>query len=210
MLCSFLRRSQSLYLVHHRGKINRNGIGCHIDEAVILTQASGEPLKVRTVLLTGIGCIGKSTLRQQVADALGDRVVCVDRDEDLPDPSPAPGQVLIVESVHGLEEPLGHWDLVIYLLPPPGHMLRWLQRGLAWFRSGQVDRPPRTVRRPWSLLTIPLIAQLVLRNVLQAKSWVEEDLQHIKEHFGTRAFVAQDEKAAFETIINYLARESGQ
>ena len=176
---------------------------------MILTQASGEPLKVRTVLLTGIGCIGKSTLRQRVADTLGDRVICVDRDEDVPDPSPVLGQALIVESVHGLEEPPSHWDLVIYLLPPPGHTLRWLRRGFAWFRTGQVDRPPRTRRHPWSLLNILLIVQLVFRNIFLAKNWVEEDLHHIKEHFGTRAFVAQEEKAAFEAIKNYLARETG-
>ena len=197
-------------MVYHKDKTNGIGTDCHINEAVILTQASGEPLKDRTVLITGIGCIGKSTLRQRVADALGGRVICVDRDEDLPDPSPAPGQALIVESVHGLEEPPGHWDLVVYLLPPPGHLHRWLRRGFTWFRTGKVDRPPRTVRHPWSLLNVPLIVQLVFRNVFLAKSWVEEDLQHIKEHFGTRAFVAQNEKAAFEAIINYLARETGQ
>ena len=48
----------------------------------------------------------------------------------------------------------------------------------------------------------------MLRNLLMAKSWVEEDLRHIKEHFGARAFVAQDVKAAFEAINNYLAREA--
>ena len=207
MLCSVRHRSQSLSLVYCRGKTNGNVTGCHIDKAVILTQVPGEPHEARTVLITGIGCIGKSTLRQRVADALGDRVVCVDRDEDIPDPSPAPGQALIVESVHGLEEPPVHWNLVVYLQPPPGHILRWLRRGFAWFRTGKVDRPPRTIRRPWSLLNIPLIVRLVLRNILLARRWVGEDLQHIKENHGTRAIIAEDASKAFKTIIQFIAKE---
>ncbi len=63
------------------------------------------------VLITGIGCVGKSTLRRRVAEAFGKKVVCIDRDDPDSEPELASGQVLVVESVHGLEEPLenGGW-----------------------------------------------------------------------------------------------------
>ncbi len=145
-----------------------------------------------TVLITGIGCVGKSMLRRRVAEALGGRVVTVDRDDAAADPPVAPHQVLVVESVHGLEQPPETWDLVVYLLPPPGHALRWLGRGLAWLRTGRVDRPPRAVRRPWSLLNLPLIVRLVARNIWNARRWVRGDLDVLETKFGGSEVVTGD------------------
>ncbi len=153
-----------------------------------------------TVLITGIGCVGKSTLRRRVAEALGARVVNVDRDDGVADPPVAPDQVLVVESVHGLEQPPETWDLVVYLLPPPGHVLRWLGRGLAWLRTGRVDRPPRAVRRPWSPLNLPLIVHLVARNIWNARPWVRGDLEVLETKFGGRAVVTGDTEDGLRAI----------
>ncbi len=156
------------------------------------------------VLITGIGCVGKSTLRQRVAEALGRKVICIDRDDGDLEPEVAPGQILVVESVHGLDEPLESWGLVIYLLPPPGHALRWIRRGLVWFRTGQVDRPPRALRRAWSLLNIPLIVWLVGRNVWKASRWVKEDRKRIEEFFPNGTIVTDDTELAFHEIQGFI------
>jgi len=156
------------------------------------------------VLITGIGCIGKSTLRRRAADVLGDAVVCVDRDDGTPDPSLAPGQILVVESVHGLDEPAERWGLVVYLLPPPGHLGRWLRRGLAWWRAGRVDRPPRVERRPWSVRNLPLIARLAARNVRNARRWVREDLRRVEGMAQGRVVVTVDANEALLAVVGFV------
>ncbi len=158
------------------------------------------------VLITGIGCVGKSTLRRRVAEALGRKVVCVDRDDADSEPELAPGQILVVESVHGLDEPLESWGLVVYLLPPPGHALRWIRRGIVWFRTGQVDRPPRVERRPYSLLNVPLIVRLVGRNVWKTSRWVKGDRKRIENFFSTDIIVTDDAELAFHEIQNFISR----
>lgn len=157
-----------------------------------------------SVLITGIGCVGKSSLRRRVAKALGPKVVCVDRDDASPDPVVAPGQILVVESVHGLDEPPERWGLVVYLLPPPRHTLRWLRRGLAWLRTGQVDRPPRALRPPWSLLNLPLIGCLVTRNILLAPQWVREDLRRIEALFQGRVVITDDLDEALKMVVGFV------
>ncbi len=158
------------------------------------------------VLITGIGCVGKSTLRRRVAEALGRKVVCIDRDDADSEPEFAPGQVLVIESVHGLDEPPESWGLIVYLLPPPGHNLRWIRRGLVWFRTGQVDRPPRALRRAWSLLNIPLIVRLVGRNVWDASRWVKDDRKRIEGLFSDHTVVTDDPDLAFREIKNFISR----
>ncbi len=158
------------------------------------------------VLITGIGCVGKSSLRRRVAEALGRKVVCIDRDDGDLEPERAPGQVLVIESVHGLDEPPESWGLVVYLLPPPGHTLRWIRRGFIWFRTGQVDRPPRALRRAWSLLNIPLIVRLVGRNVWNASRWVREDRKCIGEFFPNCSIVTDEAEHAFHEIHNFISR----
>ncbi len=170
-----------------------------------MTDSSENATKPRaTVLITGIGCVGKSTLRRRVADALGERVVDVDRDDAAADPPVAPHQVLVVESVHGLEQPPETWDLVVYLLPPPGHAQRWFDRGMAWLRAGRVDRPPRAVRRPWSLLNLPLIVRLVVRNIWNARRWVRGDAQVLEAADWQRVVITRDADTAFRDMCAFL------
>lgn len=159
------------------------------------------------VLITGVGCVGKSTLRRRVAEALGRKVVCIDRDDAGTEPEVAPDQVLVIESVHGLEEPQESWGLVVYLLPPRWHTLRWIRRGIAWFRTGKVDRPPQVERRPWSLLNIPLIVRLVGRNVWNASCWVKDDRKRINNIFpDCGVVITRDSDLAFRKIINFISK----
>ncbi len=158
------------------------------------------------ILITGIGCVGKSTLRRRVAEALGRKVVCIDSDDADLEPEVAPGQGLVVESVHGLDEPPENWGLVVYLLPPKGHALRWIRRGFVWFRTGQVDRPARALRRAWSLLNIPLIVRLVGRNVWNASRWVDDDRKRIEEFFSEGTVITVDAELAFREIKNFISK----
>jgi len=159
----------------------------------------------KAILITGIGCIGKSTLRRRVESHLSNRVVCIDRDDSASLPEVGRDQCLVVEAVHGLDEPHERWGLVVYLLPPPGHLRRWLRRGFAWFRTGRVDRPHRSVRKPWSLLNLPLIARIVVRNVVFARKWVREDLRRMGAICTDRRIVTQDANAAFGRIVTYAS-----
>jgi len=166
----------------------------------------GERVQLSTsILITGIGCVGKSGLRRRIASALGLQVVCVDRDDVTPDPVLAPGQILVVESVHGLDEPPERWSLVVYLLPPPLHTLRWLRRALAWLRTGQVDRPPRSLRRRWSPLNLPLIVRIVARNIWHAHRWVREDLQRVHALFRGHVVITDDADKAFGEVVRFVA-----
>ncbi len=133
------------------------------------------------------------------------KVVCIDRDAADSEPEVAPGQVLVVESVHGLDEPVESWGLVVYLLPPRGHTLRWIGRGIAWFRTGRVDRPPIVERRPWSLLNIPLIVRLIARNVWKASRWVREDRKRIEEFFLNNTIISVDTESVFYEMHNFIS-----
>ena len=90
------------------------------------------------ILITGIGCIGKSSLRERFALDFPDKVISVDMDYDKKIPSNK-DKVVIVESVHGLEENPQFFDKILYLLPPRRHPILWLRRAWAWFSTGIVD-----------------------------------------------------------------------
>ena len=79
------------------------------------------------ILITGIGCIGKSSLRERLALDFPDSVISVDMDYDRDIPSES-DKVVIVESVHGLEENPQMFDEILYLLPPRRHPILWLRR----------------------------------------------------------------------------------
>jgi len=55
------------------------------------------------ILITGIGCVGKSSLRERLALDFPDNVISVDMDYNREIPSEG-DKVVIVEFVHGLEE----------------------------------------------------------------------------------------------------------
>lgn len=78
------------------------------------------------ILITGIG---KSSLREKLALTFPNNVISVDMDYTNKIPSDK-DKVVIVESVHGLEENPHMFDKILYLLPPRWHPILWLKR--AW------------------------------------------------------------------------------
>jgi prephenate dehydrogenase len=79
------------------------------------------------ILITGIGNIGKSSLRELVAHKFDGQVIQIDMDyyahEDIPQSSE---KIVLVEDVHGLERNPEQYDKIIYLMPPPNHIMLWL------------------------------------------------------------------------------------
>ncbi len=92
------------------------------------------------ILITGIGNIGKSTLREKIANVFPEKVIQIDMDyfehEEIPQSSE---KVILVEDVHGLERNPEQYDKIIYLMPPKSHTFLWIKRAWAWFSGGIVD-----------------------------------------------------------------------
>lgn len=157
------------------------------------------------VLITGIGNIGKSTLREKVCRHLP-YVVGVDMDYTSELPAIGEGEVLLVESVHGLEQHPERFDSIVYLLPPPLHSWRWVKRGWAWWRTGIVDLPnPKGIRRPFSIRNIPIICAIVSENILKARTWVSADMAIIREKDLLRRTWIGSPNDAFKFLISKLS-----
>ncbi len=106
------------------------------------------------ILITGIGNIGKSTLREKVANNSREKLIRIDMDyfehEEIPQSSE---KVMLVEDVHGLERNPDQYDKIIYLMPPKNHILLWIKRAWAWFSGGVVDlSEPKGIKKNICLL----------------------------------------------------------
>ena len=154
------------------------------------------------ILITGIGNIGKSTLREMVAHKFPKQVIQIDMDyhthEDIPESS---DKVVLVEDVHGLERSPEQYDKVIYLMPPSNHLLLWLRRAWAWFSTGIVDlSDPKGTNKPYTLINIPIILRIVLKNVMLRKKWISGDMQIIKRKSEDKTFIAKTVGMGFKEI----------
>jgi len=163
---------------------------------------------VMKILITGIGNIGKSSLREMVALKFPDQVIQIDMDyhscEDIPEP---PDKVVLVEDVHGLERNPEQYDKIIYLLPPSNHFILWLKRAWAWFSGGIVDlSAPKGVNKPYAFSNIPIIIKIVFRNVIFARRWVLGDMETIKRKFEDKTVIAKTVSAGFRGIDKLLSR----
>jgi len=159
------------------------------------------------ILITGIGCIGKSTLRERLASNFPDHVISVDMDYDKQIPSDN-GKVVIVESVHGLENNPESFDRIIYLLPPPSHVVLWLKRGWAWFASGIVDlSAPKGRRAKFSLSNIPIISKIVLRNIFRTKKWINVDLDKIKSELKDQTYITSSIRDGYLIIKSWIINQ---
>ena len=115
------------------------------------------------ILITGIGNIGKSSLREMVAHKFDGQVIQIDMDYyahgDIPESSE---KIVLVEDVHGLERNPEQYDRIIYLMPPPNYIMLWLRRAWAWFSGGIVDlSAPKGVNKKYALSNIPIILRIV-------------------------------------------------
>lgn len=141
------------------------------------------------LLITGIGCIGKSSLREKIALEFPDPVISVDMDYEKEIPS-VKDKIVIVESVHGLEENTEMFDKILYLLPPRWHTVIWLRRGWEWFSTGVVDLPaPKGKRKPFAISNIPIILKILMRNILMKKRWVRADLRQIEGELKDKTYI---------------------
>jgi len=160
------------------------------------------------ILITGIGCIGKSSLRERLALTFPDDIISVDMDYTSKIPSDK-DKIVIVESVHGLEENPRIYDKILYLLPPRWHPFLWLKRGWAWFSTGVVDlSEPKGKRKKFAISNIPLIVKILMRNIFMSRKWVKEDLNQIEEGLSSKIHIISSDNEGYRIaksfISNYL------
>ena len=160
------------------------------------------------ILITGIGCIGKSSLRERIDLNFSDNVVSIDMDYNNEIPSDVE-KVVIVESVHGLEENPQIFDKILYLLPPQRHPILWVRRAWAWFSTGIVDlSAPKGKRKRFAIANIPIILKILMRNIFMSKRWIKADLYKIQEKLKYKTHITSSSNKGYRMmkswIINHL------
>ena len=156
------------------------------------------------ILITGIGCIGKSSLRERLALEFRDNVIAVDMDYNREIPSES-DKVVIVESVHGLEENPQMFDKILYLLPPRWHIILWLKRAWAWFSTGIVDlSAPKGKRKRFAISNIPIILKILMRNILNRKKWIRGDLTKIQEELRDKTYITSSVDEGYVMIKSWI------
>lgn len=160
------------------------------------------------ILITGIGCIGKSSLREKLALTFSDNVISVDMDYTNIIPSDK-DKIVIVESVHGLEENPQMFDKILYLLPPRWHLILWFRRAWAWFSSGIVDlSAPKGKRKKFAISNIPIILNILTRNIILSRRWIKADLFKIKNGLRSKTYIISSIDEGFKIsnswIVNYI------
>ena len=160
------------------------------------------------ILITGIGNIGKSSLREMVAHKFPDQVIQIDMDYHAHEAIPeSADKVILVEDVHGLERSPEQYDKIIYLLPPQNHIILWLKRAWAWYSGGIVDlSAPKGINKPCAFSNIPIIIRIVFRNIISAKRWVLGDMETIKRKFEDKTVIAKTVSDGFREIDKLLSR----
>jgi hypothetical protein len=160
------------------------------------------------ILITGIGCIGKSTLREKITSAFPEKVVSVDMDYENKIPQ-IKNKIVVVESVHGLEEKPQMFDKILYLLPPEAHLIFWLRRAWIWFETGVVDlSKPKGKRKKFSISNIPIITKILGRNILISKKWVKSDLYYIEEKLKDKTHIALSIDEGYRMLTTWISNYS--
>ncbi|MBA7662613.1 hypothetical protein ES703_70642 [subsurface metagenome] len=155
-------------------------------------------------LITGIGCIGKSSLREKIASDFPDQVISVDMDYDKEIPR-VRNKIVIVESVHGLEDNPKRYDKILYLQSPHNHFGLWLKRAWTWFATGIVDfSTPKGKMKRYSFYNIPIILKILARNIFLRNKWINNDLNLIQNKFRDRAQVVSSIDEGYEIIKSWI------
>jgi len=156
------------------------------------------------ILITGIGCIGKSSLRERLALDFPDNVISVDMDYNRKIPSDG-DKVVIVESVHGLEKNPQMFDKILYLLPPRWHPILWLIRAWAWFSTGIVDLSvPKGKRKQFAICNIPIILKILMRNIFMSRSWIRADLTQIQKELKGKTHITSSVSEGYRTAKSWI------
>jgi len=160
------------------------------------------------ILITGIGCIGKSSLRERLALDFQDNVISVDMDYNREIPSES-DKVVIVESVHGLEENPQMFDKILYLLPPRGHIILWLKRAWAWFSTGIVDlSAPKGKRKRFAISNIPIILKILMRNIFMSRRWIRADINKIQEELKDKTYITSSVNEGYVMIKSWIVKHT--
>lgn len=158
-------------------------------------------------MITGIGVVLKSSLGREIVRTVPeslrvdlDYIPLYQYNRLLEEEKNDPDILLVLESVHGLEEKAHvfdaeisnnpcSYDLIIYLLPPKNHLWLWLNRAWSWFACGTIDLN-RGNHRKYSLANIPLILGDLNRQFWNRRKWVKKDLKKIQSLRNNGAHIA--------------------
>lgn len=161
------------------------------------------------ILIAGIGCIGKSSLRKKIASNFSDQVISVDMDYDSIIPH-VKDKIVIVESVHGLEDNAQCYDKILYLKPPYNHIILWFKRAWIWFTTGIVDfSKPKGKMKRYSICNIPVILRILGRNLFMRNRWINNDLKIIKNKFSGRTKDVSSIDEGYKIIKSWLNFDIG-
>ena len=156
------------------------------------------------ILITGIGCIGKSSLRECIASEFPDKVISVDMDYTNEIPSDK-NKVVIIENVHGLEENALLFDKILYLLPPKFHAILWLRRGWKWFTTGIVDfSNPKGKMKKYAFPNIPIILKIIIRNIFMSRKWIRSDIAYIKNKISNNTHITSSFIDGYQVIKYWI------
>lgn len=156
------------------------------------------------ILITGIGCIGKSSLREKIASGFPIQVISVDMDYDKEIPC-VKNKIVVVESVHGLEDNPQRYDKILYLQSPHNYIGLWFKRAWTWFATGIVDfSEPKGKMKKYSICNIPIILRILARNIFLRNRWIDNDLRLIRNKFRDRTQVASSIDEGYEIIKSWV------
>jgi len=156
------------------------------------------------ILITGIGCIGKSSLREKIASDFQDQVISVDMDYDRKIPC-VKNKIVVVESVHGLEGNSQMFDKILYLLPPREHLILWLRRAWVWFATGIVDlSAPKGKRKQFAISNIPIILKILMRNIFGGRGWIRADLNKIREELRGKTYITSSVDDGYRIVKSWI------
>ncbi len=156
------------------------------------------------ILITGIGCIGKSSLREKIFSDFPEQVISVDMDYDKEIPRVS-NKIVIVESVHGLEDNPQRYDKILYLQSPHNYIGLRLKRAWTWFVTGIVDfSEPKGKMKRYSVYNIPIILKILIRNIFLRNRWINNDLNLIQNKFKDRTQVTSSIDEGYEIIKSWI------
>jgi len=156
------------------------------------------------ILINGIGCVGKSTLRKKLSSAFPNNVIIVDMNyaKDIPTDT---DKVVIVEATHSIEEYPQVFDKILYMLPPKNHTFLLLIRGWIWFSTGLVFLSnPQGKQKPFALSNIPIILKILFRNIFFRRKWVRDDLYLLKEKFGSITYISHSFDEGYNIVKSWI------
>lgn len=182
-----------------------------------------------SIMVTGVGGVGKATTRAILARELMNRlpeevVDNLDRDyEKLPSQDwPADVDIRVVEDVHGLDKneegvlerfdgvegPPGGYNLVIYVLRlPQAYKQSLLNRGMAWVKGGKIDLTEPGEKTPESFDDVLEQVAGKLEGMDEvSRSWNKEYLATLRELRQQGKAVAIVDPNTYLQVLDYTKR----